>query len=355
MSVASPLPAQDDEDVRARLRAVPDEVELDDDADVPDYDRDMDAVADAADPVRAYLKQIGRVPLLTAVEEVELAKRIEAGLYAERLLEDDDRKRALGRKKVLSDKRRTAFEYIARDGARAKNHLLEANLRLVVSLAKRYQGRGMTLLDLVQEGNLGLIRAVEKFDYTKGFKFSTYATWWIRQAITRALADQARTNRIPVHMVEVINKLARVQREYVQKTGEDPTPEQLAAELDMPVEKVTEILGYSRETVSLDTPVGDDNDSELGDLIEDADALVAEEAIDFRMLQDHLRGALGQLDPREAEVIDKRFGLSDGQPQTLGDIGRSHGLSRERVRQIEAEALRKLRRGDETEKLRAHL
>ena len=371
MTVASQLPPQpsrrlsdvDEELVRAPLRAVPD-VEPDAVAapaevataeDDVDYDRDMDEVADAADPVRAYLKQIGRVPLLNAAQEVDLAKRIEAGLYAERKLAADDERRHAGRKKVLSDKRRGDLTRVADDGEIAKDHLLEANLRLVVSLAKRYQGRGMTLLDLVQEGNLGLIRAVEKFDYTKGFKFSTYATWWIRQAITRALADQARTIRIPVHMVEIINKLARIQREWVQTHGEDPTPQLLAEQLDMPVQRIVEILGYARETVSLDTPVGDENDSELGDLIEDTDALVAEEAIDFRMLQDHLRGALGALEPREAEVLDRRFGLSDGQPKTLGDIGRDHGLSRERVRQIEAEALRKLRRADESGRLRAHL
>jgi RNA polymerase primary sigma factor len=280
-----------------------------------------------ADPVKDYLKQIGKVPLLNAEMEVELAKRIEAGLFS-------DEKLAKGAK--LPAKALEELEWIAEDGRRAKNHLLEANLRLVVSLAKRYTGRGMLFLDLIQEGNLGLIRAVEKFDYTKGYKFSTYATWWIRQAITRAMADQARTIRIPVHMVEVINKLARVQRQMLQDLGREPTPEELAKELDMTPEKVIEVQKYGREPISLHTPLGEDGDSEFGDLIEDSEAIVPADAVSFTLLQEQLHAVLDTLSEREAGVVSMRFGLTDGQPKTLDEIGKVYGVTRERIRQIES-------------------
>jgi len=288
-----------------------------------------------ADPVKDYLKQIVKVPLLNAEQEVELAKRIKAGLSAEEKLADGNR---------LNDDQRLDLEWIAEDGARAKDHLLEANLRLVVSLAKRYAGRGMLFLDLIQEGNLGLIRAVEEFDYTKGYKFSTYATWWIRQAITRAMAGQARTIRIPVHMVEVINKLARVQRQMLQDLGREPTPEELAAELDMTLEKVIEVQKYGREPISLHTPLGEDGDSEFGDLIEDSEAIQPGEAVSFTLLQEQLHSVLDTLSEQEAGVISMRFGLTDGQPKTLDEIGKAYGVTRERIRQIESKTMSKLRR-----------
>ena len=299
-----------------------------------------------ADPVKDYLKQIGKVPLLNAEQEVDLAKRIEAGLFAEEKL-------ASG---VKMDKTtRGDFEWIAEDGHRAKNHLLEANLRLVVSLAKRYTGRGMLFLDLIQEGNLGLIRAVEKFDYTKGYKFSTYATWWIRQAITRAMADQARTIRIPVHMVEVINKLARVQRQMLQDLGREPTPEELAKELDMTPEKVVEVQKYGREPISLHTPLGEDGDSEFGDLIEDSEAIVPADAVSFTLLQEQLDSVLDTLSEREAGVVKMRFGLTDGQPKTLDEIGKVYGVTRERIRQIESKTMSKLRHPSRSQVLRDYL
>ncbi|MDQ1485870.1 MAG: polymerase primary sigma factor [Actinomycetota bacterium] len=299
-----------------------------------------------ADPVKDYLKQIGKVPLLNAEQEVELAKRIEAGLFAEEKLNSGEK---------LSAKLRKEFEWIAEDGRRAKNHLLEANLRLVVSLAKRYTGRGMLFLDLIQEGNLGLIRAVEKFDYTKGYKFSTYATWWIRQALTRAMADQARTIRIPVHMVEVINKLARVQRQMLQDLGREPTPEELAAELDMTPEKVIEVQKYGREPISLHTPLGEDGDSEFGDLIEDSEAIVPAEAVSFTLLQEQLHSVLDTLSEREAGVVSMRFGLTDGQPKTLDEIGKVYGVTRERIRQIESKTMSKLRHPSRSQVLRDYL
>ncbi|MDQ1463085.1 MAG: polymerase primary sigma factor [Actinomycetota bacterium] len=299
-----------------------------------------------ADPVKDYLKQIGKVPLLNAEQEVELAKRIEAGLFAEEKLNSGEK---------LAVKLRKEFEWIAEDGRRAKNHLLEANLRLVVSLAKRYTGRGMLFLDLIQEGNLGLIRAVEKFDYTKGYKFSTYATWWIRQAITRAMADQARTIRIPVHMVEVINKLARVQRQMLQDLGREPTPEELAAELDMTPEKVIEVQKYGREPISLHTPLGEDGDSEFGDLIEDSEAIVPAEAVSFTLLQEQLHSVLDTLSEREAGVVSMRFGLTDGQPKTLDEIGKVYGVTRERIRQIESKTMSKLRHPSRSQVLRDYL
>jgi RNA polymerase primary sigma factor len=299
-----------------------------------------------ADPVKDYLKQIGKVPLLNAEMEVELAKRIEAGLFSEEKL-------AKGGK--ISPKILEELEWIAEDGRRAKNHLLEANLRLVVSLAKRYTGRGMLFLDLIQEGNLGLIRAVEKFDYTKGYKFSTYATWWIRQAITRAMADQARTIRIPVHMVEVINKLARVQRQMLQDLGREPTPEELAKELDMTPEKVIEVQKYGREPISLHTPLGEDGDSEFGDLIEDSEAIVPADAVSFTLLQEQLHAVLDTLSEREAGVVSMRFGLTDGQPKTLDEIGKVYGVTRERIRQIESKTMSKLRHPSRSQVLRDYL
>ncbi len=304
----------------------------------------------SADSVRAYLKQIGKVALLNAEEEVELAKRIEAGLYAaERMRRSSD----AGEK--VSPQLRRDLRWIVRDGERAKNHLLEANLRLVVSLAKRYTGRGMAFLDLIQEGNLGLIRAVEKFDYTKGYKFSTYATWWIRQAITRAMADQARTIRIPVHMVEVINKLGRIQRELLQDLGREPTPEELAKEMDITPEKVLEIQQYAREPISLDQTIGDEGDSQLGDFIEDSEAVVAVDAVSFTLLQDQLQSVLATLSEREAGVVRLRFGLTDGQPRTLDEIGQVYGVTRERIRQIESKTMSKLRHPSRSQVLRDYL
>ena len=304
----------------------------------------------SADSVRAYLKQIGKVALLNAEEEVELAKRIEAGLYATQLMTDLTEK---GEK--LPAAQRRDMVWICRDGDRAKNHLLEANLRLVVSLAKRYTGRGMAFLDLIQEGNLGLIRAVEKFDYTKGYKFSTYATWWIRQAITRAMADQARTIRIPVHMVEVINKLGRIQRELLQDLGREPTPEELAKEMDITPEKVLEIQQYAREPISLDQTIGDEGDSQLGDFIEDSEAVVAVDAVSFTLLQDQLQSVLETLSEREAGVVRLRFGLTDGQPRTLDEIGQVYGVTRERIRQIESKTMSKLRHPSRSQVLRDYL
>jgi len=316
----------------------------DDDDDLPAA---VVAVAGAtADPVKDYLKQIGKVPLLNAEQEVELAKRIEAGLFAEEKLAESQR---------MNTDQRIDLEWIAEDGRRAKNHLLEANLRLVVSLAKRYTGRGMLFLDLIQEGNLGLIRAVEKFDYTKGYKFSTYATWWIRQAITRAMADQARTIRIPVHMVEVINKLARVQRQMLQDLGREPTPEELAVELDMTPEKVVEVQKYGREPISLHTPLGEDGDSEFGDLIEDSEAIQPGEAVSFTLLQEQLHSVLDTLSEREAGVVSMRFGLTDGQPKTLDEIGKVYGVTRERIRQIESKTMSKLRHPSRSQVLRDYL
>jgi RNA polymerase primary sigma factor len=299
-----------------------------------------------ADPVKDYLKQIGKVALLNAEQEVELAKRIEAGLFAEEKLNAGGK---------IDMKLKRELWWISQDGKNAKNHLLEANLRLVVSLAKRYTGRGMLFLDLIQEGNLGLIRAVEKFDYTKGFKFSTYATWWIRQAITRAMADQARTIRIPVHMVEVINKLARVQRQMLQDLGREPTPEELAKELDMTPEKVVEVQKYGREPISLHTPLGEDGDSEFGDLIEDSEAVVPADAVSFTLLQEQLHSVLDTLSEREAGVVSMRFGLADGQPKTLDEIGKVYGVTRERIRQIESKTMSKLRHPSRSQVLRDYL
>ncbi|MFD9889164.1 RNA polymerase sigma factor [Amycolatopsis sp. NPDC059027] len=304
----------------------------------------------SADSVRAYLKQIGKVALLNAEEEVELAKRIEAGLYAAERVRNAEEEG----EKLVTQMRRD-LKWIVRDGERAKNHLLEANLRLVVSLAKRYTGRGMAFLDLIQEGNLGLIRAVEKFDYTKGYKFSTYATWWIRQAITRAMADQARTIRIPVHMVEVINKLGRIQRELLQDLGREPTPEELAKEMDISPEKVLEIQQYAREPISLDQTIGDEGDSQLGDFIEDSEAVVAVDAVSFTLLQDQLQSVLQTLSEREAGVVRLRFGLTDGQPRTLDEIGQVYGVTRERIRQIESKTMSKLRHPSRSQVLRDYL
>jgi RNA polymerase primary sigma factor len=317
----------------------------DDDDDLPAAQ--VASAGATADPVKDYLKQIGKVPLLNAEQEVELAKRIEAGLFAEEKLGQGTG--------GLAPDARDDMEWIAEDGRRAKNHLLEANLRLVVSLAKRYTGRGMLFLDLIQEGNLGLIRAVEKFDYTKGYKFSTYATWWIRQAITRAMADQARTIRIPVHMVEVINKLARVQRQMLQDLGREPTPEELAAELDMTPEKVIEVQKYGREPISLHTPLGEDGDSEFGDLIEDSEAIQPGEAVSFTLLQEQLHSVLDTLSEREAGVVSMRFGLTDGQPKTLDEIGKVYGVTRERIRQIESKTMSKLRHPSRSQVLRDYL
>jgi RNA polymerase primary sigma factor len=341
----------------ALVEAAVADAEADDDFDWDDEEsealkqarRDAELTA-SADSVRAYLKQIGKVPLLNAEQEVDLAKRIEAGLYASerlRAAEEDGEK--------LATPLRRDLDWISRDGERAKNHLLEANLRLVVSLAKRYTGRGMAFLDLIQEGNLGLIRAVEKFDYTKGYKFSTYATWWIRQAITRAMADQARTIRIPVHMVEVINKLGRIQRELLQDLGREPTPEELAKEMDITPEKVLEIQQYAREPISLDQTIGDEGDSQLGDFIEDSEAVVAVDAVSFSLLQDQLQQVLQTLSEREAGVVRLRFGLTDGQPRTLDEIGQVYGVTRERIRQIESKTMSKLRHPSRSQVLRDYL
>jgi RNA polymerase primary sigma factor len=317
---------------------------VDEEDDIPVYSTTITGAT--ADPVKDYLKQIGKVPLLNAAEEVELAMRIEAGLFAEDKLANTPN---------LTKELERELKWVARDGQRAKSHLLGANLRLVVSLAKRYTGRGMQFLDLIQEGNLGLIRAVEKFDYTKGFKFSTYATWWIRQAITRAMADQARTIRIPVHMVEVINKLARVQRQMLQDLGREPTPEELSKELDMTPEKVIEVQKYGREPISLHTPLGEDGDSEFGDLIEDTEAVVPADAVGFTMLQKQLESLLDSLSEREAGVIRMRFGLGDGMPKTLDQIGDTFGVTRERIRQIESKTMAKLRHPSRSQSLRDYL
>ncbi|MFC2758239.1 RNA polymerase sigma factor [Propionibacterium acidifaciens] len=345
-----------DESAFDRSEAERDEAEINEDtrgfslSDKDDGDEPEQQVTVAgatADPVKDYLKQIGKVALLNAAQEVDLAKRIEAGLFADEQLAQHP-----GRIKPAD---REDFEWIAEDGHRAKNHLLEANLRLVVSLAKRYTGRGMLFLDLIQEGNLGLIRAVEKFDYTKGYKFSTYATWWIKQAITRAMADQARTIRIPVHMVEVINKLARVQRQMLQDLGREPTPEELAVELDMTPEKVIEVQKYGREPISLHTPLGEDGDSEFGDLIEDSEAIVPADAVNFTLLQEQLHDVLDTLSEREAGVVSMRFGLTDGQPKTLDEIGKVYGVTRERIRQIESKTMSKLRHPSRSQVLRDYL
>ena len=336
----------DEEDAKPAIAADSDNLVI---SDVDDTDEPVQQVITAgatADPVKDYLKQIGKVPLLNAEEEVDLAKRIEAGLFAEELL---------ATRGPFKDRRQGDYEWIAEDGQRAKNHLLEANLRLVVSLAKRYTGRGMLFLDLIQEGNLGLIRAVEKFDYTKGYKFSTYATWWIRQAITRAMADQARTIRIPVHMVEVINKLARVQRQMLQDLGREPTPEELARELDMTPEKVVEVQKYGREPISLHTPLGEEGDSEFGDLIEDSEAIVPADAVSFTLLQEQLDSVLDTLSDRESGVVKMRFGLTDGQPKTLDEIGKVYGVTRERIRQIESKTMSKLRHPSRSQVLRDYL
>jgi RNA polymerase primary sigma factor len=329
------------------VKAAPKEILVlgDDDEDLPTAQ--VQVAGATVDPVKDYLEQIGKIPLLNAEQEVELAKRIEAGLFAEQKLG--------GHGGSLQDGGRDDLEWIAEDGRRAKGHLLEANLRLVVSLAKRYTGRGMLFLDLIQEGNLGLIRAVEKFDYTKGYKFSTYATWWIRQAITRAMADQARTIRIPVHMVEVINKLARVQRQMLQDLGREPTPDELAAELDMTPEKVVEVQKYGREPISLHTPLGEDGDSEFGDLIEDSEAIQPGEAVSFTLLQEQLHSVLDTLSEREAGVVSMRFGLTDGQPKTLDEIGKVYGVTRERIRQIESKTMSKLRHTSRSDLLRDYL
>jgi RNA polymerase primary sigma factor len=339
--VADPSIKEDEEEATATTSFV---VSAADDTDEPA--QQVMVAGATADPVKDYLKQIGKVPLLNAEMEVELAKRIEAGLFSEEKL-------AKGGK--ITPKLQEELEWIAEDGRRAKNHLLEANLRLVVSLAKRYTGRGMLFLDLIQEGNLGLIRAVEKFDYTKGYKFSTYATWWIRQAITRAMADQARTIRIPVHMVEVINKLARVQRQMLQDLGREPTPEELAKELDMTPEKVIEVQKYGREPISLHTPLGEDGDSEFGDLIEDSEAIVPADAVSFTLLQEQLHAVLDTLSEREAGVVSMRFGLTDGQPKTLDEIGKVYGVTRERIRQIESKTMSKLRHPSRSQVLRDYL
>ena len=326
------------------MTIAPPEIELDDAPDDLDEQPKGEASV-SADLVRAYLKEIGKTPLLTAEEEVQLSQRIEAGLFATHKL----------KQKGLSASLRRDLEWLVKDGEKAKKHLLEANLRLVVSIAKRYLGRGMLFLDLIQEGNLGLIRAVEKFDYTKGFKFSTYATWWIRQAITRAMADQARTIRIPVHMVEQINKLNRLQREMLMTLGREATPEELASELDLTVEKVQEIQGYAREPISLQAVVGDEQDSSLGDFIEDADAPVAVDIVSFSLMQEQLYDVLTTLTEREAAVVKMRFGLADGQPKTLDQIGHEFGLTRERIRQIETKTLSKLRHPSRSQKLRDYL
>ncbi|WP_279059540.1 RNA polymerase sigma factor [Mobiluncus curtisii] len=316
-----------------------------DDADEPA--QKVTVAGATSDPVKDYLKQIGKVALLNAEQEVDLSKRIEAGLYAEHLLKT--------KQETMTPKQIRELHYVVQDGQMAKNHLLEANLRLVVALAKKYTGRGMLFLDLIQEGNLGLIRAVEKFDYSKGYKFSTYATWWIRQAITRAMADQARTIRIPVHMVEVINKLARVQRQMLQDLGREPTPDELAQELEMTPEKVVEVQKYGREPISLHTPLGEDGDSEFGDLIEDSEAVVPADAVSFMMLQEQLQRVLDTLSERESGVIAMRFGLKDGQPKTLDEIGRRYGVTRERIRQIEAKTMSKLRHPARSQSLRDYL
>ena len=338
----------DDDDEKPKAPAAPIRGFLVSDSDEADEPVQQVTVAGAtADPVKDYLKQIGKVSLLNAEQEVDLARRIEAGLYADFKLKEDG--------ELMSSRERRELTQLSADGQNAKNHLLEANLRLVVSLAKRYTGRGMQFLDLIQEGTLGLIRAVEKFDYMKGYKFSTYATWWIRQAITRAMADQARTIRIPVHMVEVINKLARVQRQMMQDLGREPTPEELALELDMTPEKVVEVQKYGREPISLHTPLGEDGDSEFGDLIEDSEAVIPADAVSFTLLQEQLHQVLDTLSEREAGVVSMRFGLGDGQPKTLDEIGKVYGVTRERIRQIESKTMSKLRHPSRSQVLRDYL
>ncbi|MEY8017055.1 RNA polymerase sigma factor [Mycobacterium servetii] len=352
-AAATAAPAEDDEEIAEpteKDKASGDFVWDEDESEALRQARKDAELTASADSVRAYLKQIGKVALLNAEEEVELAKRIEAGLYATQLMTE-----MADRGDKLPAAQRRDMMWICRDGDRAKNHLLEANLRLVVSLAKRYTGRGMAFLDLIQEGNLGLIRAVEKFDYTKGYKFSTYATWWIRQAITRAMADQARTIRIPVHMVEVINKLGRIQRELLQDLGREPTPEELAKEMDITPEKVLEIQQYAREPISLDQTIGDEGDSQLGDFIEDSEAVVAVDAVSFTLLQDQLQSVLETLSEREAGVVRLRFGLTDGQPRTLDEIGQVYGVTRERIRQIESKTMSKLRHPSRSQVLRDYL
>jgi RNA polymerase primary sigma factor len=351
--VAAELPP---ESMDAVLRMIADEgIEI---LDTPDDELDEEpggkAAADddsavrsaTSDPVRMYLKEIGRVPLLSAEEEVDLAKRVEAGLFASEKVTMN---------MSLPAGLRRDLELIERDGQLAKKKLIEANLRLVVSIAKRYVGRGMLFLDLIQEGNLGLIRAVEKFDYTKGYKFSTYATWWIRQAITRAIADQARTIRIPVHMVETINKLVRIQRQLLQDLGREPTPEEIGVEMELPPERVREIQKLSQEPVSLETPIGEEDDSNLGDFIEDSDAVVPIDAASFILLQEQLDSILHTLSEREKKVIQLRFGLSDGHPRTLEEVGKEFGVTRERIRQIESKTLSKLRHPSRSQKLRDYL
>jgi RNA polymerase primary sigma factor len=350
IAVAAPVASGPVVDTDTTVEPSAAEVASEEEDDEVEVVQEEDTSGPSTDLVRAYLKEIGRVPLLNAVQEVELAKRIEAGLFAAEKLRRCD----VGELK-LGKPMRKDFDWLTADGQRAKDHLLEANLRLVVSVAKRYTGRGMAFLDLIQEGNLGLIRAVEKFDYTKGYKFSTYATWWIRQAITRAMADQARTIRIPVHMVEQINKLTRVQRQMLQDLGREPTAEELAKELDMTPDKVVEIQGYAREPVSLEQNVGDEGDSQLGDFIEDADAPIAAEVVSFGLLQRELDSVLKTLPEREAAVVALRFGLTDGQPRTLDEIGKEFGLTRERIRQIEAKTLSKLRHPSRSQKLRDYL
>ena len=342
--------ASDDEEEEEEEADTVDEVWNEDESAALRQARKDAELTASADSVRAYLKQIGKVALLTAEEEVSLAKRIEAGLYAQYKI---DMAKEAGER--LAHAQRRDLREISRDGQRAKNHLLEANLRLVVSLAKRYTGRGMAFLDLIQEGNLGLIRAVEKFDYSKGYKFSTYATWWIRQAITRAMADQARTIRIPVHMVEVINKLGRIQRELLQDLGREPTPEELAREMDITEEKVLEIQQYAREPISLDQTIGDEGDSQLGDFIEDSEAVIAVDAVSFTLLQDQLGDVLETLSEREAGVVRLRFGLTDGMPRTLDEIGQVYGVTRERIRQIESKTMSKLRHPSRSQVLRDYL
>ena len=328
-----------------RQRTIPAQSTEESDGPVLLGDADLDAQSPAADLVRVYLNGIGKTALLTAADEVELAKRIEAGVFAQHVLDTAEK---------LTPKRRSEMSALVRDGHVAKNHLLEANLRLVVSLAKRYTGRGMPLLDLIQEGNLGLIRAVEKFDYSKGFKFSTYATWWIRQAITRGMADQGRTIRLPVHLVEQVNKLARIKRDLHQQLGREATHDELAAESGIPAGKISSLLDHARDPVSLDMPVGTEEDAPLGDFIEDSEATDAESAVISGLLQDDLRRVLSTLDDREQYVIRLRYGLDDGQPRTLDQIGKHFGLSRERVRQIEREVMSKLRQGERADRLRAY-
>jgi RNA polymerase primary sigma factor len=353
--VSSPAPGGDGDpaEIGRPLPAAPAETESRDEPLVPGEDREelpaarAAAVGATADSVRDYLKQIGRVRLLNARQEVELAKRIEAGVFA-------DHKLAEGSRDLPADAQ-IGLERVAEDGRRAKSHLVEANLRLVVSLARRYTGHGMLFLDLVQEGNLGLIRGVEKFDYTKGYKFSTYATWWIRQAITRAMADQSRTIRLPAHVAEALGKLARVRRQMLQDLGREPTPQELAAELDMTPARVIEVQKYGREPVSLNTPLGEDGDSEFGDLIEDSEAIEPGEAVSFILLQEQVHSVLGTLSEREAGVVSMRFGLTDGQPKTLDEIGKVYGVTRERIRQIESNTMSKLRHPSRSKFLRDYL